>query len=67
MPDVNVVGAGPNGLAAAVILARAGLSVQVTERESRPGGALRTEELTLAGFRHDVGSAVHPAALASPF
>jgi len=67
VPDVNVVGAGPNGLAAAVILARAGLSVQVTERESRPGGALRTEELTLPGFRHDVGSAVHPAALASPF
>ena len=67
MPDVNVVGAGPNGLAAAVVLARAGLSVQVTERESRAGGALRTEELTLPGFRHDVGSAVHPAALASPF
>ena len=67
MPDVNVVGAGPNGLAAAVVLARAGLSVHVTERESRAGGALRTEELTLAGFRHDVGSAVHPAALASPF
>ncbi len=67
MPDVNVVGAGPNGLAAAVVLARAGLSVQVTELAAAAGGALRTEELTLPGFRHDVGSAVHPAALASPF
>ncbi|MDJ0323543.1 NAD(P)/FAD-dependent oxidoreductase [Cryobacterium sp. PH31-AA6] len=67
MPDVNVVGAGPNGLAAAVVLARAGLSVQVTELAGAAGGALRTEELTLPGFRHDVGSAVHPAALASPF
>ncbi len=67
MPDVNVVGAGPNGLAAAVVLARAGLSVCVTELAGTAGGALRTEELTLPGFRHDVGSAVHPAALASPF
>ncbi|MBC7442890.1 MAG: NAD(P)/FAD-dependent oxidoreductase [Ramlibacter sp.] len=67
MPDVNVVGAGPNGLAAAVVLARAGLSVQVTEQAGAAGGALRTEELALPGFRHDVGSAVHPAALASPF
>ncbi|HZK60110.1 MAG TPA: NAD(P)-binding protein, partial [Cryobacterium sp.] len=67
MPDVNVVGAGPNGLAAAVVLARAGLSVHVTERASTAGGGLRTEELTLPGYRHDVCSAVHPAALASPF
>ncbi|TFC52082.1 phytoene desaturase family protein [Cryobacterium shii] len=67
MPDVNVVGAGPNGLAAAVVLARAGLSVQVIEQSGAAGGALRTQELTLPGFRHDVGSAVHPAALASPF
>jgi phytoene dehydrogenase-like protein len=65
--DVNVVGAGPNGLAAAIILARAGLSVQVTERAPRAGGGLVTDELTLPGFRHDTGSAVHPAALASPF
>ncbi|TFB83843.1 NAD(P)/FAD-dependent oxidoreductase, partial [Cryobacterium algoricola] len=67
MPDVNVVGAGPNGLAAAVVCARAGLSVTVTERAAMAGGGLRTGELTLPGFRHDLGSAVHPAALASPF
>lgn len=67
MLDVNVVGAGPNGLAAAVVFARAGLTVRVTERAATAGGGLRTEELTLPGFRHDVCSAVHPAALASPF
>ncbi|MEB0201397.1 NAD(P)/FAD-dependent oxidoreductase [Cryobacterium sp. 10S3] len=67
MPDVNVVGAGPNGLAAAVVCARAGLSVTVSERAGTAGGGLRTSELTLPGFRHDLGSAVHPAALASPF
>jgi phytoene dehydrogenase-like protein len=67
VPDVNVVGAGPNGLAAAVVFARAGLSVRVTERASVAGGGLRTAELTLPGYRHDICSAVHPAALASPF
>lgn len=67
MPDVNVVGAGPNGLAAAVVFARAGLSVHVTERAATAGGGLRTMELTLPGYRHDVCSAMHPAALASPF
>ncbi len=67
MLDVNVVGAGPNGLAAAIVFARAGLSVRITERAPVAGGGLRTEELTLPGYRHDVCSAVHPAALASPF
>ena len=67
MLDVNVVGAGPNGLAAAVVFARAGLTVRITERAATAGGGLRTEELTLPGYRHDVCSAVHPAALASPF
>jgi phytoene dehydrogenase-like protein len=66
-PDAIVVGAGPNGLAAAVTLARAGLSVRVLELGRLPGGGARTEELTLPGFLHDVCSAVHPMALASEF
>ena len=66
-PDVVIVGSGPNGLAAAVTLAAAGLAVQVIEGGPAIGGGCRTEELTLPGFRHDVCSAVHPLALASPF
>ena len=62
-----MVGAGPNGLAAALTLARAGLAVDVFEGAGTPGGGCRTEELTLPGFRHDVCSAVHPLAAASPF
>jgi len=65
--DAVVVGSGPNGLAAAIELARAGRSVQVIERAHEIGGGMRTEELTLPGFRHDVCSAVHPLAAASPF
>ncbi|NQX35573.1 NAD(P)/FAD-dependent oxidoreductase [Herbiconiux sp. VKM Ac-2851] len=67
MPDVSVVGGGPNGLAAAVTMARAGLSVELYERSPTLGGGARTMELTLPGFLHDVGSAVHPMGLASPF
>jgi phytoene dehydrogenase-like protein len=65
--DAVVVGAGPNGLAAAIELARAGRSVLVLEAEERPGGGLRSEELTLPGFVHDVCSSIHPLAIASPF
>jgi len=62
-----VIGAGPNGLAAAMVLAQAGLEVDVLEAESTPGGAVRTLELTLPGFLHDFGSAVYPLGAGSPF
>lgn len=64
--DVVVVGAGPNGLTAAAVLARAGLSVLVVERNERIGGSCRTEEVTLPGFRHDICSAIHPLGIVSP-
>src|SRR5712671_7230840 len=64
--DAIVVGSGPNGLAAAITLARAGCSVLVYEANATIGGAARSAELTLPGFLHDVGSAVHPMAAASP-
>jgi phytoene dehydrogenase-like protein len=64
--DAVVVGAGPNGLTAAVELARAGLSVQLYEAAGTVGGGARTEELTLPGFRHDRCSAVHPFGVGSP-
>ncbi|MDJ0312082.1 NAD(P)/FAD-dependent oxidoreductase [Arthrobacter sp. H35-D1] len=67
MSDVAVVGSGPNGLSAAVTMARAGLSVHVFEAADSIGGGTRTAELTLPGYRHDVCAAVHPMALASPF
>src|SRR5580700_3816302 len=64
---VCVIGAGPNGLAAAIVLAQAGLQVDVLEAESTPGGAARTLELTLPGFRHDFGAAIYPLGAGSPF
>ena len=64
--DAIVVGAGPNGLVAALILARAGLAVDVYEAAEEAGGGCRTAELTLPGFRHDICSTVHPLLLASP-
>lgn len=69
MPDFDaaVVGAGPNGLAAAVELARSGRRTLLVEAEDEIGGGTRTEELTLPGFKHDVCSAIHPAAIASPY
>ncbi|TMK27761.1 MAG: NAD(P)/FAD-dependent oxidoreductase [Actinobacteria bacterium] len=61
-----VIGSGPNGLVAAVVLARAGLDVEVFEASAAIGGGTRTEELTLPGFRHDACSAIHPLARVSP-
>jgi Phytoene dehydrogenase and related proteins len=65
--DAVVVGAGPNGLSSAIVLARAGLSVLVLEAHETIGGGARTAELTLPGFHHDVCSAIHPMAVVSPF
>ncbi|HEY4700762.1 MAG TPA: FAD-dependent oxidoreductase, partial [Streptosporangiaceae bacterium] len=64
--DAVIVGAGPNGLAAAITLAQAGLEVAVYEAADTVGGGARTEELTLPGFRHDPCSAVHPLGAGSP-
>lgn len=63
----TVVGAGPNGLAAAAYLARAGRQLLVMEQADSIGGGTHTEELTLPGFAHDVCAAIHPLAIASPF
>src|SRR5918996_1156546 len=65
--DVVVIGAGPNGLSAAIEIARAGFSVCLLEANKKIGGGVRTEELTLPGFFHDVCSAIHPMAILSPF
>jgi phytoene dehydrogenase-like protein len=67
MKRASVIGSGPNGLAAAIVLAQAGLQVEVFEAEAEPGGAARTLPLTLPGYLHDFGSAVYPFAAGSPF
>jgi phytoene dehydrogenase-like protein len=64
--QVGVIGSGPNGLAAAIVMARAGFTTEVREAQTTAGGACRTMELTLPGFQHDFGSAVHPLAAGSP-
>ena len=65
--DVIVVGSGPNGLAAAIRLQQEGLAVLLLEAKDTIGGGMRTAELTLPGFRHDICSAIHPMAVNSPF
>ncbi|MCA9905940.1 MAG: NAD(P)/FAD-dependent oxidoreductase, partial [Anaerolineae bacterium] len=65
--DAVIVGSGPNGLAAAITLARAGCKPLVIEAQDSIGGGLRTQALTLPGFQHDVCSSIHPLGLASPF
>lgn len=65
--DVIIIGSGPNGLSAAIRLQQSGLKTAVYEQAPIPGGAVRTEEITLKGFKHDLASAIHPLGLASPF
>ena len=65
--DAVIVGSGPNGLSAAITLQQKGLSVLVLEAKETIGGGLRSAELTLPGYVHDVCSAIHPLAAGSPF
>src|SRR5476651_71339 len=65
--DAIIVGSGPNGLAAAILMQQQGLSVLVVEGKDTIGGGLRSAELTLPGFTHDICSAIHPLGIASPF
>ncbi len=67
METATIIGSGPNGLSAAIVLASAGLSSKVIERNRQIGGACSTAETTLLGYRHDLGSSVFPMGIASPF
>ncbi len=65
--DAIIVGSGPNGLAAGITLARQGWNVKIIEAKETIGGGMRSAELTLPGFRHDICSAIHPLGMGSPF
>ncbi|MDT3405482.1 phytoene desaturase family protein [Mucilaginibacter terrae] len=65
--DAVIIGSGPNGLAAAILMQQHGLKVLIVEGKDTIGGGLRTAELTLPGFKHDICSAIHPLALGSPY
>ena len=65
--DAIIIGSGPNGLAAAITFQQQGLSTLLIEGADTIGGGMRTKELTIPGFKHDVCSAIHPMAMASPF
>src|SRR5699024_6304648 len=67
MKDAVIIGSGPNGIAAGIKLALKGLTVKVVEAKGTIGGGMRTKELTRPGFKHDVCSAIYPAAVGSPF
>jgi phytoene dehydrogenase-like protein len=67
MQTANIIGSGPNGLAAAITLAQSGVAVTVYERNATLGGACATAEITLPGFHHDLGSSAYPLGIASPF
>jgi len=66
-PDAVIIGSGPNGLAAAIHLQQKGLSTEIYEQAPEAGGATRSGEITLPGFVHDLGSAIHPLCMSSPF
>src|SRR6266851_9079615 len=67
MQTATIIGSGPNGLSAAIVLASAGISTTVVERNPQIGGSGSTAETTLPGYRHDLGSSVYPLGIASPF
>ena len=67
MTSATIIGSGPNGLSAAIVLASAGMSVTVLERNSGIGGACSTAEITQPGYLHDLGASVFPMGIASPF
>lgn len=65
--DAIVVGSGPNGLAEAIVLLQEGLKVLLIEGKDQVGGGMRTKEVTLPGFHHDICPAIHPLVLSTPF